>query len=138
MKDADPQQRNEIQSAMRNIFVNASEGTCGYHLVNMGWKHTIPNCVNLLHPSQLKAWSCIVRLIQSWVYSWMTPGNVEDEDEYEISKHLLEWFICSQAVLDIVGEHRFIISTIIHFFEETRLYMGNSLSPLPLQSYNAL
>ena len=40
MKDADPQQSNEIQSAMRNIFVNASEGTCGYHLVNMGWKRS--------------------------------------------------------------------------------------------------
>ena len=34
--NADPQQRNEIQVAMKNIFVNASEGTCGYHLVNMG------------------------------------------------------------------------------------------------------
>ena len=90
MKDADPQQRNEIQSSMRNIFVNASEGTCGYHLVNMGWKRNIPNCVNLLHTSQLNAWSSIVRQIQSWVYSWMTPGNVEDEDEYDISKYLRE------------------------------------------------
>jgi hypothetical protein len=33
MKDVDPQQWNENQSAMTNIFVNTSESTCGYHLV---------------------------------------------------------------------------------------------------------
>ncbi len=37
MKDADPQQRNEILLAMKSVFVNASEGTCDYHVVHMGW-----------------------------------------------------------------------------------------------------
>ncbi len=32
MKDGDPQQRNEILSAMKNVFVNASEGTYGFHV----------------------------------------------------------------------------------------------------------
>ena len=36
MKDANPQQSNEIQSAMKNIFIYASKGTCEYHLVNIG------------------------------------------------------------------------------------------------------
>jgi hypothetical protein len=36
MKDADPQQRNKILSAMNSVFVNASEGTCGFHVVHMG------------------------------------------------------------------------------------------------------
>jgi hypothetical protein len=82
MKDADPQQHNEIQSAMTNIFVNASEGTCGYHLVNMGWKNNIPTCINIFTPSKLKRWSVIVHQIHTWIYSWMNPGNAEDEDEY--------------------------------------------------------
>jgi hypothetical protein len=32
MKDGDPQQCNEILSAMKSVFVNASEGTCGHHV----------------------------------------------------------------------------------------------------------
>jgi hypothetical protein len=48
----------------------------------------------------------------------MTPGNVEDNEEYEISKYLLEKFICSQAVLNVVGEHRFLVYKIIKFLHE--------------------
>ena len=32
----------------------------------------------------------------------MIPGYVEDEDEYNISKHLLEKFVCLIPVLGIV------------------------------------
>ncbi len=45
----------------------------------------------------------------------MTLGSVEDEEEYEISKYLLEKFICSQTVLDVVGEHWFLIHKVIKF-----------------------
>jgi hypothetical protein len=45
----------------------------------------------------------------------MTPGNVEDEEEYELSKYLLEKFICSQTVLDVVGEHWFLVYKVIKF-----------------------
>jgi hypothetical protein len=84
MKDGDPQQRNEIQAAMKNIFINASEGTCGFHVVNMGWKKHVPTCTGIFTPLQLKKWSSIVSWIHNWIYSWMNPGNVEDEDEYKI------------------------------------------------------
>ena len=84
MKDADPQQRNEIHTTMKNIFVNASEGTYGYHLVNMGWRKNVPTCTGIFTPSQLKKWSSIVHQIHNWIYSWMNPGNVEDEDKYKI------------------------------------------------------
>ncbi len=50
MKDGDPQQRNEILSAMKSVLVNASEGTCGYHVVHMGWRSNVPSCVNVLSP----------------------------------------------------------------------------------------
>ena len=101
MKDGDPQQRNEILSAMKSVFLNASEGTCGYHVVNMGWRMNVLRGVNLLSPKQLKMWSSIVLQVHKWIYSWMTPGNVEDKEEYELSKHLLEKFICLQIVLDV-------------------------------------
>ena len=32
MKDGDPQQRNEILYSMQNVFPNASEGSCGFHI----------------------------------------------------------------------------------------------------------
>ncbi len=35
MKDTDPQQRNELLGELKNVFVNATEGTCGFHIVNM-------------------------------------------------------------------------------------------------------
>ena len=115
MKDADPQQRNEIQSSMKRHFVNAAEGTCGYHVVNMGWKKHVPNCTGVFTQLQLKKWSTIVHNIHRWIYSWMNPGYVEDEDEYEISKFLLEKFVCSNTVLEVVGDYTIVIERIIHF-----------------------
>jgi len=40
---------------------------------------------------------------------------VEDKEEYEISKYLLEKFICLRTVLDVVGEHRFLVYKVIKF-----------------------
>ena len=50
MKDGDPQQCNLILSAMNSVFVNASEGTCGFHVVHMGWRTNVPTGVNVLSP----------------------------------------------------------------------------------------
>ncbi len=97
MKYSDPQQRNELLSAMKSVFVNASEGTCGYHVVHMGLKSNVPNCVNLLSPQKLRMWLLIVQHVHKWLYSWMTLGNVEDKEEYELSKYLLEKFIVRKS-----------------------------------------
>ena len=32
MKDGDAQQHNEIHHATRNVFVNATDGNCGFHI----------------------------------------------------------------------------------------------------------
>ncbi len=50
MKDGDPQQCSEILSAMNSVFVIASEGTCGFHVVHMGWRTNVPTGVNVLSP----------------------------------------------------------------------------------------
>ncbi len=53
--------------------------------------------------------------VHTWLYSWMMPGNVEDDEEYEISKYLLEKFICAQTVLGVIGELRFLVYKVIKF-----------------------
>ncbi len=118
MKDGDPQQRNEILLAMKMVFVNACEGSCGFHIAHMGWRRNVPLCDNILPPAKFRTWSIVVHHIHRWLYSWMTPGNVEDNEEYEILKYLLEKFICSQAVLNMVGEHWFLVYKIIKFLHE--------------------
>ena len=32
MKDGDAQQQNEIHHAMKNVFVSATDGNCGFHI----------------------------------------------------------------------------------------------------------
>jgi hypothetical protein len=117
MNDGDPQQSNKILSAMKSVFVNASEGTCGFHVVNMGWRTNVPIGVNVLSPQKLRMWSSIAQQVHKWIYSWMTPGNAEDKEEYELLKNLLEKFICSQTVLvlDVVSEHWFLVYKVIKF-----------------------
>ncbi len=77
MKDGDPQQCNEILSAIKSVFVNASEGTCEFHVVNMVWRTNLPTGINVLSPQKLRMWSSIVQQVHNWIYSWMTPDNVE-------------------------------------------------------------
>lgn len=49
------------------------------------------------------------------MYSWMNPGNVEDNDEYQVPKCHLEKFICSEAVLEVVDGNSIIIVKILKF-----------------------
>lgn len=126
MKDGDPQQRNEILIALKRVFTNAIEGSCGFHIgkltmllrvcllysltshhswssfyineVNMGWKAHVPGKSSITKKNQSR-WLIIVKKIHRWIYSWMEPGYVMSEDEYKISKFLLLQFICSASVL---------------------------------------
>jgi hypothetical protein len=126
IKDGDPKQHNEILLAMKSVFVNASEETCGFHVVHMGWRTNIPTCVNLISPQKLRMWSSIVQQVHKWLYPWITPGNVEDKEECELSKYLLEKFICLQIVLDVVGEHPFLVYKVIKFLR-SHVYIWETL-----------
>jgi hypothetical protein len=48
---------------MKSVFVNASEGTFGYHVVHMGWRSNVPTCVNLLSPQKMRMWLLIVQQV---------------------------------------------------------------------------
>jgi hypothetical protein len=56
----------------------------------------------------------------------MTPGNVEDKEEYELSKHPLEKFISYRTVLDVVGEHWFLVYKVIKFLR-SHMYTWETL-----------
>ncbi len=114
MKDADPQQHNDILASFKTVFKNASEGTCGFHVVHMGWKKHVPSS-NVVCTQKIKKWILVFRKIHKLIYSWMMPGYVEDEDEYNLSKYLLEQFVCSAAVLDAIDGHQFMIARILKF-----------------------
>ena len=98
MKDGDNQQRNEIIGALRNVFQNAIEGGCGYHIVHSTWLKYVPGKTTLTTKNH-ELYDNMKSKIQKWVYSWMKPSYVEDEEEYKISKFLLIQFISSSAVL---------------------------------------
>jgi hypothetical protein len=61
----------------------------------------------------MNKWSSIVGQIYNWIYSWMNPGNVEDDDEYTISNFLLETFISSKLVLTAADGDIYMIARIL-------------------------
>ena len=70
-----------------------------------------------INACNLQKWTLVVRKIQKWIYSWMTPGYVEDEDEYYISKQLLEKFVCSIPVSGIIDGNTAIVCSVLKFLK---------------------
>ena len=148
MKDGDPQQRNEIIFAFQNVFVNAIEGGCGFHIgkfilcTNYGPQYEYNDLMHLclLYTStsyqvnfgwerhcpgpntitkpNRPRWLSIVRKIHQWIYSWMKPAYVEDEFEYKISKCLLIQFLCSATVLSGAEGKAFMIVQILKWLQQ--------------------
>ena len=116
MKDGDPQQRNELLIALQSVFTNAIEGGCGWHIVEQGWKDKVPGEKFISSRNRLK-WKNVTQHVKRWIYSWMKPGRVEDEDEYKISKFLLIQFICSKPVLDAADGKMDIVMMILRFLQ---------------------
>ena len=85
-------------------------------LVRQGWIVHVPGERSISNRNRLK-WKSIIFKIQSWIYSWMRPGYVEDEDEYKISKFFLLQFVCSAAVLRVADGNIYIIKCILKFLQ---------------------
>ena len=51
--------------------------------VNMGYLSKVPGITSITKVNQPR-WTSVVRKIHQWIYSWMKPGYVEDEEEYII------------------------------------------------------
>jgi len=127
MKDGDPQQRNEILLALKNVFPNTREATCGYHVVEFGWLLHVPG-KRTISTTNRPRWVAVVRQIKKHIYTWMRPGYAEDESEYKISKCILLQYICSASVLSAAEGKLFVIVAILkflrgHVFVHEQLYL---------------
>ncbi|KAL7546985.1 hypothetical protein ACHAWF_010307 [Thalassiosira exigua] len=105
MKDGNPQQRNEIIGALREVFPRAEEGGCGYHIVTIRWGEHVPG-VSLISKRGQDAWKKVVNHIQ---------GYVDSDEEYHISKYLLLCFIASAPVLEAAEGNIVMIVRIMKF-----------------------
>ena len=114
MKDGDPQQRNEILHSLKEVFGNAAEGSCGWHIVSQGWKKHLPGTTTFTDPIK---WERTKKIIMNWVYSWMRPGYVEDDDELNVSKYKLVQFVTSSAVLDAAEGKKDVVARVLHFLQ---------------------
>jgi hypothetical protein len=116
MKDGDPQARNELLISLVRLLPNAIEGGCGWHILNQGMKTNVPG-VRSVTKSNQKKWKSALYKIKQWIYSWMRPGYVEEEDEYKISKFLLLQFVCSGSVLLAADNNMHIILSMLRFLQ---------------------
>jgi hypothetical protein len=53
--------------------------------------------------------------VKDWCYSWMTPGGVESEDEYHVSKQLFFAYLVSKEVLDAVDCQQYVLDQVSDF-----------------------
>jgi hypothetical protein len=101
MVDGDPQQRSELSKALSDYMPNAIDGGCGWHIVEQGWKRHGPNMTAVTEASGKRdKFNLLKKRVKAWCYSWMTPGGVESDEEYSVSKQLLFAFLASPEVLD--------------------------------------
>jgi MULE transposase domain len=81
MTDGDSQEMSQVDFAISTYFVNAVRTRCGWHLVDQGWRR---NCRGLgYRKGKDAAARTQVRVIKTWIYSWMRRG-VLFKEEYEM------------------------------------------------------
>jgi hypothetical protein len=79
--DSQEMQQVDIAIAIATFLVNTVRPRCGWHLVNQGWKR---HCKGLgFCEGKQDAARSQVRVIQTWLYSWMRRG-VDCKDEYQM------------------------------------------------------
>lgn len=114
MADGDFQQRNEILKSTEGVFRNAVFGTCGFHIVTLGFKKHGPSA-NSVSSHLQERWKSVCDRVKEWCYSWMKPGYCEDNDEFQLSKHLLIAFVQSKSVLEAAGGDKRVPSNMLEW-----------------------
>ena len=111
MKDADPQQHNEILNVLTDYFPNAFDGTCAWHLIKQGCDRDCPG-KNAAGKENAEKWEYFKSHVKNWLYSWARAGYCESEDEYLISKELLFRYMSSEAALQSAGGRPELLKTV--------------------------
>jgi hypothetical protein len=116
MVDGDPQQKGEISKAITVYMPNAMDGGCGWHIVFQGWKAHGPGKTAVVDVGgKREKYNLFKKRVKAWCYSWMTPGGVELEEEYSVSKQLLFAYLASEEVLDACDGQQYIIDQVSTF-----------------------
>jgi hypothetical protein len=116
MVDGDPQQRGELAKAILDYMPIAIDGGCGWHIVNQGWKNHGPGKTAVKESGGRRdKYNLFKRRVKDWCYSWMTPGSVESEEEYYVSKQLLFAYLASPEALAACDGQQYIIEQVADF-----------------------
>ena len=114
MVDGDPQQAGELGLALLSYMPNATRASCGWHIIEQGWKRKGPKMGDL-PTNKAEKFKAFVRHVKYWCYSLMRPGFIEDKDEYSVSLILLFGYIRSPSALDSCDGKVSIITEIVKF-----------------------
>jgi hypothetical protein len=119
MVDGDPQQRAELSKAISVHMPNAIDGGCGWHIVEQGWKAHGPGktAVRDVGGKRDKD-NLFKKRVKAWLYSWMSPGGVDSEDEHSVSKQLLFSYLASPEVLDACDGQKYVVQQVSTFIRE--------------------
>jgi hypothetical protein len=116
MVDGDPQQQAELSKAILSYVPNAMDGGCGWHIMEQGWKAHGPRKIAVKDAAKHDKYNLFKKRVKDWCYSWMTPGGVESDDEYTISKQLFVAYLGSPEVFNSCdGGQQYVIHQVSDF-----------------------
>jgi hypothetical protein len=122
MSDGDRQQQQEIEAAIREYMPNARLGSCGWHIVDRGWRRNGPTTnVFQSHRKKKEVQQALFQVVRRWIYSWMRPGYCETQEEYQVSSTLLHQFIDSPLFRTTVDGRLDIIAHLKQFLRQNIL-----------------
>ncbi len=70
MGDGDRQQQAEIEAAIQEYMPNARFGSCGWHIVDRGWRRNGPTTNSFSTQRKKKEVQIFFRGVRTWIYSW--------------------------------------------------------------------
>jgi hypothetical protein len=115
MAGGDPQQWAGLSTAILSCVPKAMDGSCGWHIMEQGWKAHGPGKTAVKDAKRDKC-NLFMKCVTNWCYSWMTLGGVESEDDYTVLKQLLFAYLASPVVLDACDNQQYIIEEVSNSF----------------------
>jgi hypothetical protein len=93
---------HQISKAILDHMPNATEGGCGWHVVEQSWKaRDGPGKTAVKNVGNKWDKCCVFKKhVKDWCHSWMTPGGVESKGERSVLKQLFFACLASPEVLD--------------------------------------
>ena len=101
--DGDKQQQAELFNAVQSYLTKATVGSCMFHIVQQNWKNN--GTSNCLLTRNYTYYNATVKTLHNWIHSFADLLQVQDQDEYIISKKLLFAYLHFPEALNVM-EHK--------------------------------